>query len=102
MISQNGNPTLASLKSQIQELKSKRSSLLANFLEKEKESGTGKKMQLYKRIISGCGGDMGTDNTEAVVQMVCDILDQQSDEGNGNGHSQDTANLLQSAIRPGA
>lgn len=102
LISQNGNPTLASLKSQIQELKSKRSSLLANFLEKEKESGTGKKMQLYKRIISGCGGDMGTDNTEAVVQMVCDILDQQSDEGNGNGHSQDTANLLQSAIRPGA
>lgn len=75
-----------SLAEQVVALKAKRGDLLAKFIESAKEQGTGKMMASYRRLIgAGCGG-LVQEEVDSVVSALCELLEDQSQNGNGGSN----------------
>ncbi|KDN36051.1 hypothetical protein K437DRAFT_276897 [Tilletiaria anomala UBC 951] len=71
---------LAELRQLVSDAKARHSALVDQFVAKAKEQGTGKTMAAYRRLISaGCGG-IASEEVDAVVTALCDLLDE-----NGSG-----------------
>ncbi|CAO1628944.1 unnamed protein product [Sympodiomycopsis kandeliae] len=68
---------LSSLHSQIAQLKSTRTSLLEKFITTAREAGTGKTMAAYRRLIAAGVGGIGTEQVDAVVSALCELLDEE-------------------------
>ncbi|PWN51202.1 apses-domain-containing protein [Violaceomyces palustris] len=77
---------ISELRSQLEKIRSKRSELIDTFIARAREQGTGRTMAAYRRLIAaGCGG-IAPDEVDAVVNVLCELL-QQGDGVNGAGAS---------------
>ncbi|KAN0062358.1 Transcription factor mbp1 [Thecaphora frezii] len=76
---------IGELKRQLEEVRAKRSSLVDTFVARAREQGTGKTMAAYRRLIAaGCGG-IAPDEVDAVVGVLCELLQEGQAGGGGSG-----------------
>jgi ankyrin repeat protein len=81
---------IAELKTQLGEVQKKRSELVDTFVSRAREQGTGKTMAAYRRLIAaGCGG-IAPDEVDAVVGVLCELL-QEGHAGSGGAGTTDGA-----------
>ncbi|SNX87955.1 related to MBP1 - transcription factor, subunit of the MBF factor [Melanopsichium pennsylvanicum] len=90
------------LKKQLKEVQKKRSDLVWTFVNNAREQGTGKTMAAYRRLIAaGCGG-IAPDEVDAVVGVLCELL-QEGHAGaenagkEGDERARDAAMMLKGA-----
>ncbi|KAK0543023.1 Transcription factor mbp1 [Tilletia horrida] len=67
---------LGALRAQLDEVRTRRSKLISDFVTKAREQGTGKTMASYRRLIAaGCGG-LAKNEVDAVVGVLCELLEE--------------------------
>lgn len=72
---------ISDLRSQLHSVQQERTELVEKFIEKAREQGTGRTMAAYRRLIAaGCGG-IAPDEVDAVVGVLCELLQ----EGHAGG-----------------
>lgn len=79
---------IAELKKQLGEVQEKRTELVDKFVSRAREQGTGRTMAAYRRLIAaGCGG-IAPDEVDAVVGVLCELLQEghAGAGGAGAGH----------------
>ncbi len=96
---------IAELKKQLGEVQGQRNELVDTFVSRAREQGTGKTMAAYRRLIAaGCGG-IAPDEVDAVVGVLCELLQEGHAGAGGAGgegalgdeRARDAATLLKGA-----
>ncbi|KAK0527826.1 Transcription factor mbp1 [Tilletia horrida] len=76
---------IAALRTQLNQVRERRSKLITDFIARAREQGTGKVMASYRRLIAaGCGG-LAKDEVDAVVGVLCELLEEGGDKAKPTG-----------------
>ncbi|KAE8250795.1 hypothetical protein A4X13_0g4374 [Tilletia indica] len=71
---------IAGLRTQLEQVRQRRSKLITDFITRAREQGTGKVMASYRRLIAaGCGG-LAKNEVDAVVGVLCELLEENGDK----------------------
>ncbi|KAJ9476204.1 Transcription factor MBP1 [Pseudozyma hubeiensis] len=94
---------IAELKKQLGEVQGRKTELVDTFVTRAREQGTGRTMAAYRRLIAaGCGG-IAPDEVDAVVGVLCELLQEGHAGGaggmggEGDDRARDVAMMLKGA-----
>ncbi|CAD6893292.1 unnamed protein product [Tilletia laevis] len=74
---------IAGLRTQLDQVRQRRSKLITDFITRAREQGTGKVMASYRRLIAaGCGG-LAKNEVDAVVGVLCELLEENVEKASG-------------------
>lgn len=86
---ENGGDVQASitdLQAEVSKVRSQKNELVNKFVAAAREQGTGKTMAAYRRLIAAGVGGIAPDQVDAVVSALCELLEEEGQGGESNGH----------------